>query len=414
MPAEITVVCPQCGNRMRSSSEHVGRQGRCPSCRSLIEIQPAGGTASLPSLHPEESRLMEIRQRTDTDVSALPSGLIGLLLTLVLYLLIFYPLREVAIGALFVRRGIIPYLATLLTCWGLAMLVLKYRAVKTQLSYAEQELQLIPLEIGLQITATNVSQFLEHLARMPSPQRNSILGRRIQAGLNATLGTDAGGEGLMSSMQLVTAGLSTAFDTTLLALSMAIVLLFPTESLRKTEYRMLDQIASFANEALLRRLSDDYQRPGPDELPESVRDTLDSAFREHQRWLSQWQTQVANLGQSVGGDFERAVRNIHRELADGEADRLRKMHDLSRILTRMFEQASDDATAHQETQARLSSLVEQFTLAADELRQHLPKSSDQPSAMQRADNGSMPDPFRDTVIGPPAGESVDGADHGSS
>ncbi len=460
MPAEITVVCPQCGNKMRSSAEHVGRQGRCPSCRSLVLIQSEGGDDSLLSLHPDESRLVEIRQRTDTDVPAFTAGLIGLAISVAFYLVVFFPFRKYAIGELFVDRGVIPYVATLMTCWGLAILFLKYRAVKIQLSYADQELELIPLEIGLQITATNVSQFLDHLGAMPVLQRNSILGRRIQGalehfkarnnvpevqqylgtqaeidasqvdagytllrafiwaipilgfigtvmgigsavtGLNATLGNEAGGDGLMSSMQLVTAGLATAFDTTLLALSMAIVLLFPTESLRTTEYRMLDQIASFANESLLRRLSDDYQKPGPDELPEIVRDSLDSAFREHQRWLAQWQSQVSRLGQSIGGDFEQSVRNIQRELADAEAERLRKMHELSQSLSSILEKVGETSDNNISTHERLSQHLQKFGELADELEGRLSPIFDNLRSAQQTDQSWIKAQLGDTIIGP--------------
>ncbi len=472
MPTEITVVCPQCGNKMRSSSEHVGRRGRCPSCRALVEIQPVGGAESMASLHPEQSRLEEIRQRTDTDVPALTAGLIGLALTLSLYLLLFFPLRRHALGEMFIDRGIIPYVATLLACWGAGILLLKYRAVKTQLNYAEQELELLPLEIGLQITATNVSQFLDHLGSMPFLQRNNILGRRIQgalehfksrnsvpevqqylatqaeidasqvdagytllrafiwaipilgfigtvmgigtavAGLDATLGTDGNGDDLMSAMQIVTAGLSTAFDTTLLALSMAVLLLFPTESLRKTEYRMLDQIASFANESLLRRLSDDYQKPGPDELPEIVRDSLDGAFREHQRWLAQWQSQVSRLGQSIGGDFEQAARNVQRELADGEAERLRKISEISQLLSSIFEQIGAASASHLETEAHVRQQLQRFADAARELEKRVPQQAGRLDGNDPSDQMSRKAQLEETVIDPTTEDDNDPSRNG--
>ena len=38
MAATITVVCPNCKHRMRASAEHIGRKGRCPQCKKLVEI----------------------------------------------------------------------------------------------------------------------------------------------------------------------------------------------------------------------------------------------------------------------------------------------------------------------------------------------------------------------------------------
>jgi len=411
MATAITVVCPYCNNRMRASSEYLGRKGRCPACKKLVEIR-ATGEESLVTMHPtaatELGRPAQVRLGSTT-VPGWKSGVIGAGVTAAVYLVIFLLLKGTPIGDLFLRRGPMPYFITLVTCWGLAMLVMKYLAVKKQLSYAELELELIPLEIGVEITPDNVDQFLEHLAGLPLVQRWSILGRRIRgalehfksrksvpevqeylatqaeidasgvdsgytllrafiwavpimgfigtvmgistavSGLDKTIGqpeaaavaeSDAqaaqpadteeqtASEKLMSGLGTVTAGLATAFDTTLIALVMAILLLFPTESLRRIEYGMLDRIEAFANESLLRRMSDQRGPLSAQEMPEVVRDALDSAFREHQRWLAQWQAQVSELGQLVGGDFEAAVNRVQQNVSQAEASRLEKYQSL--------------------------------------------------------------------------------------
>ena len=61
---------------------------------------------------------------------------------------------------------------------------------------------------------------------------------------------------MKEGMKGVTSGLSTAFDTTLYGLVATIFLLFPTELLRKSEYATLDKIEVYANESLLRRMSE--------------------------------------------------------------------------------------------------------------------------------------------------------------
>ena len=53
MAATITVVCPQCKNKMKASAQHIGRQGRCPACNALVPIK-AAETDSIVSLMPDD------------------------------------------------------------------------------------------------------------------------------------------------------------------------------------------------------------------------------------------------------------------------------------------------------------------------------------------------------------------------
>ena len=187
MATAITVVCPHCNNRMRASSDYIGRKGRCPSCKSLVEIRASVGEESLATLHPAAAAgpRREIDARlSSTNIPAWLPGVIGGSITAALYLAIFLPLRgQWYVADLFADRGYMQYCITLVICWGLSLLALKYVAVKKQLSYAELELELIPLEIGLQITPTNVDQFLGHLDGLTPAERQSILGRRIRGAL---------------------------------------------------------------------------------------------------------------------------------------------------------------------------------------------------------------------------------------
>jgi hypothetical protein len=310
MSAAITVVCPNCKNKMRASAEHLGRKGRCPACKALVEI--VAEDSSLVSLAPAGDAGSRREARLDsTDINGLLAAAIGLAATIVLYAVVFFPIGSTYLGQLFVDRGRVPYVTTWVACWGFALLAMKYLAVKRQMAAAERELELIPLEIGLQITPDNVDQFLGHLATLPPSERGSILARRVrgaiehfkyrnrvpevqgylasQAEIDASgvdggytllrsivwavpilgfIGTVVGisaavkdladvmprnqpgvsqpaenagpeeslGAKLMGAMGSVTKNLAVAFDTTLVALALAIFLLFLTESLRKTEY----------------------------------------------------------------------------------------------------------------------------------------------------------------------------------
>lgn len=422
MSTIITVACPHCGHKTRASTDHIGQRGRCPSCNAIVEITlPPTEFVAGAAMRPQAEVVGPASPDTaaSTDVPTWLSGLIGLAATALLYLGVFLPLRKHYLGMLFLDRGSTPYFSVLVLCWGLAHLALKYLAVKRQQSYADLELELIPLKIGMQITPTNVDQFLNHLARLPAPQRRSILGRRIrgalehfkgrssvpevqeflstQAGIDAS-GVDSGyallrtfiwispilgfigtvigisyavtelknaitpgnplpataaaekstlpqpttptdtSAKLMQGMQGVTGGLATAFDTTLVALVFAIFLVFPTESLRKSEYAMLDRIETFTSESLVRRMSDEKSTANQEDLPEIVRDTLKATFYEHQKWLAQWQAQVAELGQAIGADFERHVLRIQTQISEAEAARLAALQETGRMLSQVFGQ----------------------------------------------------------------------------
>ncbi len=183
--AAITVVCPHCKGRMQASSEHIGRKGRCTFCKMLVEIKPSPDE-SLAMIQPTGT--VGIAREADarlssTNVPAWQAGLLGAAATAVLYLAVFVPLRATEFGKKFLDRGPMQYATTLVTCWGLALLALKHRAVRRQRSYAEQELEFFPLDIALQISPRNVDQFLAHVANQPKPRRLSILGRRIQGAL---------------------------------------------------------------------------------------------------------------------------------------------------------------------------------------------------------------------------------------
>lgn len=377
MASTITVVCPHCTHRMRVSSEYVGRKGRCPTCKALVEVVASADTQSSTAVRPAAASARGASRRVaagSTDAPAWLTCVYGAAAAALVWVLAL----QTPWAAYFRHGSWITGCNLFITCWGIAILIFKYQAVRREQGYAELELDFIPLDIGLQIMLSNVDQFLEHLSWLRYAQRRSILGRRIHGALehfksraqvpevqeylasqaqidasgvesgytllrsfiwcNPILGfigtvlgislavgglttTFGAGADLSASLGQVTAGLATAFDTTLIGLAMTILLLFPTEALRKKEYRMLDKIEAFTNESLLRRMSEEGGAT-TGELPDVVRSVLESAFREHQRWLMEWQAQVSRLGQTIGTDFEAAIDRIRRQLAEAESARL--------------------------------------------------------------------------------------------
>lgn len=414
MANTITVRCPNCSNEMRASVKHIGRKGKCSSCGTLVTIRAEDeeqqSTATLYGADEDEGSLA-----SGTGANPLLAGLIGLGVTVVLYIG-FYAVAKSSgvlgdIGVFMTKRSIVQHMIVFVTAWGLAILLLKYLAVKRELRSTERELELIPLEIGVQITSANADKFLDHLRRLTPEEQNSILARRIrgalehlkhrnnvaevqsylatQADIEASavdsgytlmrvflwlcpilgfIGTVVGiGEAvmglskalpeptaataaaqpgkppgedmskLMAGMRGVTDGLATAFDTTLLGLLTVVILMFPNEALKKIEYDMLDRVQAFANDSLLRRMADSGggETSG---MPEIVQKSLDAAFKEHQRWLAQWQAQVAQLGNMIGADFESHFGACQEKLTQGDGKRLEALNTSARRVEELFGQ----------------------------------------------------------------------------
>lgn len=422
MADTITFPCPNCRRDIRASAQHVGRKGKCTYCGNIVTITPPPGASSqsMVALGPDPA---EVAAPTGTHVNHLLAGLIGLAATVLLYS-VFYALpHDSYMYLLMTQRSFIQHTITLVTCWGLAVLALKYFAVKRELRAAERELELIPLDIGMQITSANVDKFLEHLGQLPATVRTGILARRLRGGLEhfkhrpnvsevqSSLATQADIEAsavdsgytvlrvfiwvcpilgfigtvlgisfgvqklaaslpeptaavapgqpappppadtsgkLIAGIRGVTDDLATAFDTTLLGLVCVVFLMFPTEGLKKIEYGMLDRVQAFANESLLRRLAEEADPRADGDMPEVVRQALDAAFREHQRWLKQWQAQVADLGRVIGAEFENQIGGLQAKITQLAETRIGGMDEGARRMERAFADLSQSVNAWQE------------------------------------------------------------------
>jgi biopolymer transport protein ExbB/TolQ len=447
MAATVSVVCPKCRNKMKASAQHIGRQGRCPACKALVPIKPSE-SESLVGFMPDDSGHSQAwgrRRGGETDVNTWLAAGIGLTITTFLYAL-FLSLnsRGLQPGKFMCENVAIEAMITFVCCWSAAILIMKYIAVRRQLVTPDRELELIPLDIGLQITAGNVDEFLAHLGQLPAERQDSILLRRIrgalehfkfrnsvpevqnylstQAEIDASgvdsgytllrafiwvcpilgfVGTVIGISGAMYELRNavstdspapvaaeaaapggddfseitvalkgVTANLATAFSATLLGLVATILLLFPTELLRRAEYATLDRIEVYANESLLRRMSEGGTALEKDPAA-YARESLQTAFQQHQQWLAQWQDQVARLGQSIGGHCEIALREGMGRLAHDEANRLGRMSEIAGKLDQILDHARRAAEMVHRTSERSTSDAERAVAAMGQLQERL-------------------------------------------
>jgi biopolymer transport protein ExbB/TolQ len=449
MAATVTVVCPNpsCRHKMKAAAQHVGRQGRCPVCKTLVAIKPseAESLVGLVSDDPSRSRTSLQRRGGETEVNTWLAALIGLTATTFLYALFLVLQRNNLEPGKFMCENVpIESMITFVCCWSAAILGMRLMAVRRQLVTPDRELELIPLDISLQITGDNVDEFLGHLGGLPPDRQDSILWRRIrgalehfkfrnsvpevqtylstQAELDASAvdsgytllrafiwvcpilgfvgtvlgisramgelrnavggeppvaavvaavaaGPDDFGE-ITKALKGVTSNLATAFSATLLGLVATIVLLFPTELLRKAEYMTLDRIEVIANESLLRRMSEGG--PALDKDPAGyAREALQTAFQQHQQWLAQWQDQVTRLGQSVGKQFEVGLREAVQHLSQDEAARLDRMGRMAETLDQILVHAKQTTESAQQASQRSAADAERAVAAVSQLHERL-------------------------------------------
>ena len=343
--------------------EMSGQIVKCPGCGIKFQIPEMSGseaaaatspqaTASAPgrmspSAQPQQRKAW--KEEDPTNPNAKLSFGIGLGVT-VLWFLIMYPFQPdhgkapgdfgtgETIANLFYKHFTVSFANTLFFFWSIAICVLKLKKLKHQREALL--LDVLPMELGKDISAQNVGRFIDHIYKLPVHLRDSLMVNRIRKALEffevrqnvghvsammtsqsaidgsrimgsyimlraflwaipllGFIGTVVGLSHAISGMSFgsvedvgkivgsinnVTSGLGTAFDATLLGLVFAVTLNFPLNSLGKHEEETLNDIDAFCNEVLLPRLSDGAGAGGGDfnAVADSVVKALGAAQQE--------------------------------------------------------------------------------------------------------------------------------------
>lgn len=304
--------CRACGRSALRPGE--GESGRGPVAAGRGEAEP--GRA------PETGApLSTVRRRPagPGEVPILPAAGFALLATLVFYGgLRLIP--ETRLAELFVERGWVQYAITFVSSWALALLAAKRRRLARERRLLARDWLARPGTSG-RLRAGDVDAALAGLASQADFDFDALLARRLVRALrhfqarrrvvevveflNAEASADAGRidasyglvrvfiwavptlgfigtvigigaavggfsttletassiEGMRESIESVTGGLGVAFDTTLLALVMSIVVMFPSNALQRLEETFLGEVDDYCAEHLVRRLADE---PGLD------------------------------------------------------------------------------------------------------------------------------------------------------
>lgn len=246
-----------------------------------------------------------------TRVNSLLTGLIGLVLTALFYAVLI-PVPPNRFSDMFTQRGFTPYVMVLILFWSLTILFFKWRKLRHQ--RRALDLQFLPGSRDFVLSPSTVDEVLEGLLASSDDPRQFVLLNRIQVALSnlRNLGrvTDVdeilrsqaewdqsgmetsyslvrgfvwaapvlgfigtvmglsvaiGGFGevlnrasetseIAGSLKVVTGGLATAFETTLVALIIALGLQMLVTFLHKAEEEFLDECGEFCQRQIVGRL----------------------------------------------------------------------------------------------------------------------------------------------------------------
>jgi biopolymer transport protein ExbB/TolQ len=328
--------------------------------------------------HPERQRA-----GSPTDPGLGTTGAVAAGLTLLFYAVVVPPLLGTMVGDLFGDRGWVPYVIAFLSFWAGVLLLEKFRRVSRQRDALA--LELLPRRLGERVTPASASGFIAHLDGLPPVAAEGLLVQRLRralehfearrdarevvAALESQAGTDAdavessytmvrvfiwavpilgfigtvlgigaavGGfsdaigaavdlEVMKNSIGSVTGGLSLAFDTTLLALVMSILIMFPASSLQKLEEGFLADVEDYCDEHLVRRLEDDRSSGRPEE--QWIREAIARELAPHHEVMRSWLDRLAQIGETLTAQVVTGWEKIDEQIRGRQERQQERLSD---------------------------------------------------------------------------------------
>jgi biopolymer transport protein ExbB/TolQ len=270
------------------------------------------------------------------EIPSWPAALLAVAVTAAFYGLL-YLLPPTPVGALFTERGWVPYIITLISTWALLLLAMKLVRLRRERAVLSRQLIALPPDGRLRPDEAGVA--LAALRAEPPEISQSFLGRRVEralhhfqarrnavevveflasearadegrvdasyalvrvfvwavptlgfigtvlgigaavAGFSATLEAASSLDAMKESIGVVTGGLGVAFDTTLLALVMSILIMFPASAVQRVEEGFLGEVDDYCAEHLVPRLRDAPEPRADDDVVAALARRLVAAMR---------------------------------------------------------------------------------------------------------------------------------------
>ena len=333
-----------------------------------------------------------------TGVPMLWTAVGGFLLTLIFYMLLF-PLPDIYLRQLFYERGWVTPTEAFLLFWSVTILGFKGRKLLQQRE--SMLLDVLPESLSRDISVDKIEKFVEHVHQLPVDTGFSFLTQRVLRGLEhfrvrrstaevATvlssqseidahsvsssyallnvfiwaipilgfigtvqgLGSAVGSlgvadatdvEGIRESLGTITGGLGIAFDTTLVALIMSLLLKFPASSLQKSEEDLLNWVDEYCNENLLKRLKEDRDAAPRDEFSRRLQQAIDAAMVSHHAELRSWSTKLSEIGGKLTAEVLKGWGVIQEDLQQQHGHRLEQVNQAVERFCGVLQQLSENA-----------------------------------------------------------------------
>jgi len=287
---------------------------------------------------------------------------------------------------LFCERGATQYWTMVLTFWCMALLILKWLNIRKQ--RRAMLIQALPTDISEEINTSNLKAFHDHVTNFPKPLRNTYIVNRIRkaleffyvrqnnpevaqmitslsevdaakangsygmvkvflwaipimgfigtvVGIGAAIGGfgavfGAGESGDMSQIKepllTVLGSMGVAFDTTLLALVVSIMLSFPASALQGQEDDLVSDVDEYCVDHLLKRLNDGGASSNVGSDPGLLKAIGDAMAANQKDVMSRFETVQKGMSESLGNQtkqYEKVAAAIEKQM-QGIDDRTEK------------------------------------------------------------------------------------------
>lgn len=416
------VRCPYCHHTMTV------KKPETPIIDTSVDVSSSSASKSTTSSR-ETKKHVSSGWADGTEVSLSKSGLIAVGISIA-YLALMFPIRNYYFGELFLDRGMVPYALVFLMSWSGTILILKYfKLVKQKESMLFDTL---PTDISEDISEKTVPKFIDHVRNLPVDPRESFLVNRVLRGLehfrvlksssevsnrlqsqseidatavdssytilkvfiwaipilgfigtvigiSAAVGGFSGGmdkaqdiSALKESLGSVTGGLSTAFDTTLVALVMSMLVMFPSSSMQKSEEDLLNWVDEYCNENLLKRLKEsDHGGGGGDEKDHRrlIQRTIDKAMANHHAELQTWIEKLEGIGETLSQSVMKSWGKIDEKIRAQQEEQISQVQEVVKQLESVEEKMTELQAAHTSHLEKMNGEATEMAEAAGVLTQ---------------------------------------------
>lgn len=278
---------------------------------------------------------------------------------------------------LFCERGATQYWTTLLTFWCMALLILKWLNIRRQRS--AMLIQALPADISEEINTSNLKAFHDHVINFPKTLRNTYIVNRIRkaleffyvrqnnpevaqmisslsevdaakangsygmvkvflwaipimgfigtvvgigdaiGGFGAVFGAGEGGDmsQIKDPLLKVLGSMGVAFDTTLLALVVSIMLSFPASALQGQEDDLVSDVDEYCVDHLLKRLNDGGASSNLGSDPGLLKAVGDAMASNQKDIMTRFETVQKGMADSLGNQtkqYEKVASAVDKQL----------------------------------------------------------------------------------------------------